>query len=104
MPPHANGSSTTGVMQSSVATSARSSVIWYTAASSASVAPTSTCSSAVVGMWRSTCANSVLLSLQAQPAPWLRLVSLGYVAFADCTTSPLSFKDTNVIYGLVVGP
>src|SRR5262245_37021329 len=78
--PNAQGSSTMGVKKSTVETSARSSEIRQTAASSPVVAPTSTLGSESAGSAPSTCPSSAGLSLQAQPAPWLYSVSLRVVS------------------------
>src|SRR5512138_718799 len=66
-----------GVKKSTVSTMAALSEIRYTAASSLVSVPTSAWGSALGFTWRSTCARSAGRILQAQPAPWLRLVSRG---------------------------
>src|SRR6266566_2972832 len=71
MRPKSYGSSTMGVKKSTVATIARSGVIWKTAASSRLEASTRIRGSVATGTWRKTCANSDDPSLQAQPAPSL---------------------------------
>src|SRR5204862_7450225 len=58
-----------GVKKSTVATIARSGVIWKTAASPRLEASTRIRGSVATGTWRKTCANSAGPSLHAQPAP-----------------------------------
>ena len=77
MRPNQYGSSTTGVKKSTVSTIACASSSRYTAASSRVSWPTSARGSSVLGRWRSTCARSAGRILQAQPAPWLSVVSRG---------------------------
>src|SRR5438128_2426534 len=73
--PKAAGSSTMGVKKSTVATSARSGAMRYTAASSRDAAAVSTLGSTIRGRAPITCPSSTGLSLQAQPAPWLYSVN-----------------------------
>jgi aromatic ring-opening dioxygenase LigB subunit len=73
--PNAVGSSTMGVKKSTVATSARSGAIRYTAASSRDAVPRITLGSTIGGSAERTWPSSTGLSLQAQPAPWLYSVN-----------------------------
>src|SRR5579872_6645491 len=75
MAPNSVGSSTIGVKKSTVATSARSGAMRYTAASSRSAVPIITLGSTIGGSAERTCPSSTGLSLQAQPAPWLYSVN-----------------------------
>src|SRR6185503_3310726 len=91
MAPKSCGSSTIGVKKSTVATSARSGAIRYTAASSRSAAAASTLGSTIGGRAPRTCPSSRGLSLQAQPAPWLYSVNLsGESCSMRCSLSPRS--------------
>src|SRR4051794_30863701 len=76
MRPKSYGSSTIGVKKSTLDTSARSSEIRYTAASSAVSAPTSTAGSSLGASSASSGCSSAAGILQAQPAPCERVVSL----------------------------
>src|ERR1700741_3563518 len=73
--PNVNGSSTTGVKKSTVCTSARSSLIRYTPASSLVLKPTSTFGSVGSGRRRSIESSVPGLSLAAQPAALTMAVS-----------------------------
>src|SRR6266403_1264581 len=73
--PKVNGSSTTGVKKSTVCTSARSSLIRYTPASSLVLKPTSTFGSVGSGRRRSIESSVPGLSLAAQPAALTMAVS-----------------------------
>jgi hypothetical protein len=73
--PKVNGSSTTGVKKSTVCTSARSSLIRYTPASSLVLKPTSTFGSVGNGRRRSIESSVPGLSLAAQPAALTMAVS-----------------------------
>ena len=75
MRPNQYGSSTTGVKKSTVSTTASVGPRRYTAASSRVSWPARTRASSTFGSWRSTCARSAGRILQAQPAPWLNVVS-----------------------------
>src|SRR5215472_5110185 len=93
MAPNASGWSTMGVKKSTVETSARSSAIRKTAASSPVVAPTRTLGSSRAGSAPRTCPSSTGLSLQAQPAPWLYWVSLSVVSTSPERTCLLTVKE-----------
>src|SRR6267142_4802022 len=91
--PKVNGSSTTGVKKSTVCTSARSSLIRYTPASSLVLKPTSTFGSVGRGRRRSIESSVPGLSLAAQPAALTMAVSFTGSVKPHLTVLPFDYSE-----------